>query len=75
MPFSRILNRVLSYTEYDPEYHIDNQKVTKHPAVVDKIQQNDKTSLYLWYSNESNAEQYYLNSPPPRRRSTRRGRW
>ena len=73
MPFSRILNRVLSYTEYGPEYHIDNQKVTKRPAVVDKIQQNDKTSLCLWYSNESNAEQYYLNSPPPRRRSTRRG--
>ena len=45
MPFSRILNRVLSYTEYGPEYHIDNQKVTKRPAVVDKIQQNDKTSL------------------------------
>ena len=61
MPFSRILNRVLSYTEYGPEYHIDNQKVTKLPAVVDKIQQNDKTSLCLWYSNESNAEQYYLN--------------
>ena len=61
MPFSRILNRVLSYTEYGPEYHIDNQKVTKRPAVVDKIQQNDKTSLCLWYSNESNAEQYYLN--------------
>ena len=59
MPFSRILNRVLSYTEYGPEYHIDNQKVTKRPAVVDKIQQNDKTSLCLWYSNESNAEQYY----------------
>ena len=56
MPFSRILNRVLSYTEYGPEYHIDNQKVTKRPAVVDKIQQNDKTSLCLWYSNESNAE-------------------
>ena len=75
MPFSRILNRVLSYTEYGPEYHIDNQKVTKLPAVVDKIQQNDKTSLCLWYSNESNAEQYYLNSPPSGRRSTRRGRW
>ena len=55
MPFSRILNRVLSYTEYGPEYHIDNQKVTKLPAVVDKIQQNDKTSLCLGYSNESNA--------------------
>ena len=36
MPFSRILNRVLSYTEYDPEYHVDNQKVAKCLAAVDK---------------------------------------
>ena len=52
MPFSRILNRVLSYTEYGPEYHIDNQKVTKRPTVINKTQQNVKISLCLWYSNE-----------------------
>jgi hypothetical protein len=61
MPFSRILNRVLSYTEYGPEYHADNQKVIKRLVAINKTKQNYKTSLCLWYSNESNAEQYYLN--------------
>ena len=46
MPFSRILNRVLSYTEYDPEYHVDNQKVAKCLAAVDKTWQIIKISLY-----------------------------
>ena len=44
MPFSRILNRVLSYTEYGPEYCVDNQIVAEHLTAVNKTQQNYKTS-------------------------------
>ena len=52
MPFSRILNRVLSYTEYGSEYHVDNQKVKKCLAAIDKTQQIVKTSSFLWERKE-----------------------
>ena len=47
MPFSRILNRVLSYTEYGPEYHIDNQKVTN--ALLLSIKSNKTTKHHCVY--------------------------
>ena len=52
MPFSRILNRVLSYTEYGPEYCVDNQIVVTCLVVIDKTQQIIKTSLFLWERKE-----------------------